>query len=72
MLTKEENDIVTVFFYIYHLCEEFKVFCFSRNLNLKVFNFYFDNSCYCKFKARFSKRVIFAFEKKYFVKILSN
>ena len=49
-------------------------FCFSRNLNLKVLKSYFVNSCYCKLSLKlvFSKRVIFAFEKTYFEKILSN
>ena len=33
---------------------------------------YFDNFCCHKFKARFSKRVFFAVEKRYFEKDLSN
>ena len=36
-----------------------------------ILKFYFENFCYCKFKARFLNRVIFAFEKRY-DKDLSN
>ena len=47
-------------------------FGFSRNLNFRIMNIYFDNFCRHKFKARFSKRFCFAIEDRYFEKDLSN